>query len=418
MKKQFFLITIFFFLAIEKAEAKLFEVQATRTSTGQTISAGFDSVQEALDYFKGKNLNSIFGTNVDNEPMSVLLNYRGLNASLTYATDQTLTLNIDGIVNNKTFRGVDRDDSVKQLKDFLKHDGGAVLDQVNKRMVAVSPADPIAGNPTSLMWQMVDHDFDLSFSDSLYDTRESDENGKKIGNEMGAGVKYANFNAAGIRSNLVSVSPFSWRRNLFDSDVKLLLKIPVLTMITTEGSKSYQANSSIGLQIPLYKEFWSITPMASIGAVVSVDQASASALHGFSATNKFHIDVNNWGMSLGTMLGRYSTQKISYRNYTSNPDIANTVLKNTFAVNTPPIIASKFATEFSVSNTKYYGTELYIQNGMEYGLALVKTNNRLKNNNEFRTDLKYFDYYTNHIATIGNGSRRIQGVMVNLKFQY
>lgn len=265
---------------------------------------------------------------------------------------------------------------------------------------------------------MADSDFELAFIDSLYDTGETDKKGKKIGDEMGVGIKYANYNAGGITSNMVSLSPFSYRKNINNSDIKLLLQIPVLTTIQTGNARTYQANSSLGLGIPLYKKFWSITPMLSVGAVGSQDQGAASMMRGMSLTNKLHTEIEGWALSLGTMLARYNTEPITINGYTSNPNIANNLLKNSIVLGLPIKNYSDYNAELNVTNTRYYGTDLFIDNAMDYGIGFIKNNHGSKTNNEVRFDIKYFSYRSNNISTIGNGSRRINGIMANLKFQY
>ena len=115
----------------------------------------------------------------------------------------------------------------------------------------ISPIDPIAGNPISLMSQMVYDDFELAFVDAIHDSDEVDENGKKVGSEMGAGVQYSQYNVSGITSRVVALSPFTYRKNIANSGVKLLLKIPALKMISTDNAKTYQASSAKGLIIHL-----------------------------------------------------------------------------------------------------------------------------------------------------------------------
>jgi len=416
-KTQFLFAFLLSFSVIKNSYANLFNITATRSSNGQTASAGFNSAEEAIDYFKGQNLNSIFGTNVDNEAIAINMNYRGLGANLSYNGTNALTLNIDGIVTNKVFTGGNRDASVELLKDYLKSDGGNLINEINKRLAAISPSDPIAGNPASLMSQMVNDDFDLAFVDSLHDNGAVDKNGKKIGNEMGAGVKYENYNVSGINSQVVALSPFSWRRNINNSDVKLLLKIPVFKMVNTESAKSYQASSAVGFHVPLYKDYWSIAPLASIGAGGSQDLASGAMMSGFSVTNKLKYKTDRgFGFHLGTLFGRYQTEKVRVNGYSFNPNITNNILKNSFVVILPVGLMQDYAVDLSATNTRFYGTSLYIQNAMDYGIGFVKTNKTT--NNEARLDLKYYSYNSSNIASIGNGSRRVNGVSANLRFQY
>ena len=409
MKKLLVILTIFSFFLTNTASAKLFNVTATRVSNSQTVSASFDSVEEALDYFDGQNLNNVFGANVDNEAVNIALNYRGLNASLAYDTGSNLTLNIDGIVSNQVFSGANRDASVELLKDYLKSDGGDILNRINKRLAAVSPTDPIAGNPTSLMSQMVDDDFDLAFVDSIHDNSST-------GNEMGVGAKYSSFNVSGIKSDVISIAPFSYRDNFGNSNFKLLLKIPTLKMIQTEGeAKTYQASAAVGMLFPIVKDIWSISPMLSIGAVGSEDLGSAAAMRGISATNKLGFKTKDgFGIHLGTLFGNYATEKLKINDYESDPKIQNNILKNSLVFTLP--LDKQYVVDLAATNNRFFGSDLYIENAMDYSVALVKTSRN--DNNEMKLDLKYYTYDAARTASIGNGKKDVRGFAVNLQFQY
>ena len=184
---------------------------------------------------------------------------------------------------------------------------------------------------------------------------------------MGASAQYSSYNVSGIRSTVVPLSPFSYRRNIFDSDAKLLLKIPTVKMIYTDNSKSYQVSGSVG----------------------------------------FH---------LGILYGNYKTEKLQINGYRSDPKIEDNILKSSFVISIPTDMLRNYVIDLSATNTRFYGTNLYIENAMDYGIGFVKTANA--NNNEMRLDIKYYSYDTARVATIGNGSGKVEGVSVNLKFQY
>lgn len=411
MKKIILLLTIFLAFFSSNSYAQLFNTEVTRISTGQTVSATFHSIKDAINYFDTDNLNSQFGANVSAEPLNANLNFRGLPATLTYSGTNTIVLQIDDIV-TKTFTGTSRDDAINQIEDYFKNGDPAAISQVLRRLAKVSPVDPIAGNPTSLMSQMIDHDFDLTYVDSMYDSPDAGSER----NEMGLGVKYSQYDISGLDAKVLTVAPFSWRRNLGDSDAKFLVRFPTLSAIDTEGGRTYQASAAFGFHIPIIGKVWSVAPLASIGAVGSADLGAASAIHSFSITNKLRFEVEGWGLHVGTLFGNYSTDKVTINDYTSDPQIENNVLKNSLGIRAPLNTMQDYALELSVGNTRFYGTDLYIENAMDYGISFIKTSNVI--NNEFRVDLKYFSYDAERVATIGNGSTKVQGVQVALKFQY
>lgn len=60
-----------------------------------------------------------------------------------------------------------------------------------------------------------------------------------------------------------------------------------------------------------------------------------------------------------------------------------------------------------------FGTDLYIENAMDYGIGFVKYSE--SDNNKVRFDIKYFTYNAQSVATIGNGTKGITGISANLK---
>lgn len=414
MKKNLLLLTIFLSLVGAKnSYAQLFDISVERDSNGQTISASFHSIEDAFDYFDTDNLNNQFGADVSSETVTANLDFRGLPATLSYNGTNGLTLQVDDIVNH-TFTGTSRDDVLEQMKEYFKGQGAGAeaLSKIQRRLAKVSPVDPVAGNPISLMSQMVDHDFDLTYVDALYD---SEEKGAER-NEMGIGVKYGQYNVSGLDSKIVTIAPFSWRRNLGDSRAKFLLRFPTLAAVDTEGGKSYQASAAMGFHFPIIGNVWSIAPLASVGAVGTADLGAASAMSGYSLTNKLNFEVNGWGLHVGTLYGRYATEKVSLNGYTMDANISNNVLKNSLNLRAPLNTLDSYLLELSIGNTRFYGTDLYVENAMDYGVSFIKSSNTT--NNEARLDVKYFQYDAERGASIGDGSKKVRGIQVALKFQY
>lgn len=410
MKKVLSFFTAVFLLSASNSYAQLFDITVTRDLTSDSVSASFHSIEDAIDYFDSDNLSEQFGSNVNAEPISANLNFRGLPASLSYA-GTNLVLQIDDVV-TKTFTGTSRDDVLDQMEEYFKSGGGDDISRIQRRLAKVSPVDPIAGNPISLMSQMVENDFELTYVESMYDSPDADSER----NEMGIGAKYSQYDVSGLKSKVLSVSPFTWRNNFGDSNAKFLIKLPVLAAIDTEGAKTYQLSGALGFHIPLVDKVWSIAPLASLGAVGSADLGAATAIRGVSLTNKLRFDIGDWGLHLGTLFGNYVTEKVSINGYKSDPDIKNNILKNSVGIRAPLDTMQNYALEFNVANTRFYGTDLYIENAMDYGVAFIKTSNQ--SNNEARFDVKYFTYDAERSASIGNGKKGVKGILASLKFQY
>jgi hypothetical protein len=272
---------------------------------------------------------------------------------------------------------------------------------------------------------MVREDFDIMFRSPTYDNdSEKDKNDKRIGSEMGMNFNYTKYKIAGIDAYSVSIPLLiisEYRKNLFNTRTKLLIKLPTATYINVNnGAETYQLKSAIGLEIPLYKEFWKISGLVGAGVVGSVDQGAASGLRSYAGTNTFAIrDFHGFGLRFGTMYGKYKTFKIEYNDYESNPDLQNNVLKNSIVlIKETPIFMGDLNVEFIVSNIQYYGDDLYIESENEYGISLVKTGIKKKSNNELRVDLKYSTADSAREDNYSGQTEKAKTYSLDVKFQF
>ena len=103
------------------------------TSGNSRYQQTFSSAEEAILAFQGSKIETFLPDYNSNAVANATINFRGINIFTSYsANSSALTVSIPDIGFNKTFAGSNRDASVDLLKDFLKKDGGSVVNQLMK----------------------------------------------------------------------------------------------------------------------------------------------------------------------------------------------------------------------------------------------------------------------------------------------
>jgi len=145
--------------------ADLFSVTATMGAT--PAYKGANTVQELFDAIGQKSTIQTYlpGYN-GTQAVDLVANYRGVRINFSYtAGSNTLVMSIPDIGVNESFTGSTREDSQDMLTDWMKKNGASAVEKLMKKLAEVSPSDPIAGNPNSLMSQNVATSFNYGFSD-------------------------------------------------------------------------------------------------------------------------------------------------------------------------------------------------------------------------------------------------------------
>ena len=93
------------------------------------------------------------------------LNYRGIDLKAVYlAGSNKVTFNMPSLNKNWSYEGASRQGSWTQLTDALVQESDLVNDLL-ALMVQYTPNDPVAGNPSSLMYNIVRLDFSAALVD-------------------------------------------------------------------------------------------------------------------------------------------------------------------------------------------------------------------------------------------------------------
>ena len=362
----------------------LFTVEITVSDV--TSSFGFSDVESVFDQVQKDELEAEFPAYDEMARARAAVDYRGLMINLEFADETSLLIfEVPSLDIKEMFRGADRDASIDELKDFMKNEGGKLLNRIQKALIATSPVDPIAGNPGSMMGTMVSEQFEAGFMDQTTNIAEASEAPAAAeedydpdpDNLLHLGARFGRLTADGKQSDIWTLPlgySFRFKEGEGSRLRSLNLSLP-LTYVDVEGATVVHAAFGIGLTYAVSKR-WSLSPAIGAGAVASVDLGSAGGVSSLSLTSAYTIPRKKWSLNVGNMIGYYETLDFKVEGYDFDPGISNTVLRNGLMVSIPSTMGGRdVATEFWVSDTRFFGSELYSEYYDEFGVSfgLAKT---------------------------------------------
>ncbi len=340
------------------------------TSNGSSSNLGFSSVESALNQLKNNQLNATLPNYTSTSIANAAINFRGLPVTVSYPTNGTaLVFQIPSLGVNQTFQGTTRDDSQNQLIDFLKKNN--IYGRILNSLAAVSPTEPLAGNPTSLMSRMVGRDFAVAFSGAGGGTTS------QRGGEIGLGLAYGHFTQGGVAVDSITI-PISYSYK-FEADPRYVLTIDLpLDYNDSGGAAGAAATLGVSLSIPV-TDAWTVTPKISTGAAGSVDLGSAGALIAGTVTSAYKFKA--WGVDfvMGNMVGVVKSIPLSFGQYSFDPKLTNEFMKNGIMVSRPLSLLG-VRTEFLqdaeaqvwIMDTRFTGSKLYDDSYQEAGFSIGK----------------------------------------------
>ncbi len=351
------------------------------TSEGLTYQESYSSVEDVINGIDEDYIRQQISNYTDQSDVSGTINFRGVSVALSFTKDSTeLTLNIPTIGVQEIFIGGTRDDSVDQLEEWFKSEGGDALTDLMQSLAASTANDPIAGNPNSLMANIVQSDYDSAFTSTVSNVKQSAEvktdATASTSNLMGIGARFGSYQQDDLDSQHLFL-PLSYTV-LFDNSFNTLkFKMPV-AMTNVDGAESYSLGFGIelGLQVT---DNWRLTPSVNYGTVASIDLGSVGQIASGSVTSASKIEIGNCELSMGNMVGYYKTLEFSYDEYSFDPEIANTVIRNGLMLSIPTEnILNSTSLELFVTDTRYSGSDLYIDSYDEIGFSFGSTKNEGK----------------------------------------
>lgn len=353
------------------AKADLFSITLTQGSN--TTTKGFTSVVDIFDQYEDGTLDTILAGYDPYAPAEGVLDFRGIRMELNYTDGGTLgkqlVFNVPAIgINNLTFDGVTQEQAFDAFKDYLKTNQDDLLTKILKESVSHTPYDAVAGNPTSLMAQMTD----IAFSNPTLNVTER----ALISGQTGGFVLLAPSGGSHKIKGEDGVERTATTLNLplgytfkFDNNWALGIDMP-LSYIDLDGSVTYAAQLGLSLQMPLYKDKWLLTASGRIGATASEDTLSGGFLYMASLTSSYTFNVKETSVTIINMYGHVQDYTLDVKGYDIEYGLKNDVFKNGIAVKQQ--LSSKTALTVFGYDTRYSGSDLYIDAYDELGLSFTK----------------------------------------------
>lgn len=326
----------------------------------------FNTAQDLIDALETEQLSGLDATYDGTQIANLNVLFNSLPIALSFPNSgftgngAELVFSIPALGISKTFNGADRDASQDLLEDYLK-DSGVIAD-IMKYQAANSPHSPISG-PGGIIPTAVSSDFN-----EVFNTMPAQQDGQPA-SLIGAGL---GFSALSVddRDTKVTTIPLSYTvRNNIDPRRQLVFSMPI-TVADTDGAKAYSVSFGAGYRFPI-NEAWTLTPAVRYGVTASEDLATVAGVVSATLASTYALRFEKFDMAIGNMLGYYSTTKVQAGDYSFDPKIHNTVLRNGVMVSQPITISGKrMAIEYSLIDTRYLGTEIFVDNTQEFGITL------------------------------------------------
>ncbi|MBI2381577.1 MAG: hypothetical protein HYV16_12580 [Gammaproteobacteria bacterium] len=367
-------------------------------SGNDSFNTHFNDAEEATEFFADSSLTDFLPSYDDGtgaggittaSAASFLLDFRGLPMNLSFdSASPTLNLNIGSLGIHQHFEGATRRESVDLFVEWMKENQDGNLDRIMAALAEVSPVDPIAGNPASLMNQMID---DVAADSMFVDSSEMNsftDQGKDSENRIGLGLDYARYDTDRGNQDQYRL-PLSYTVR-FDGnpDRQLMLKLPV-TYTTVDGARSYALPFSAILRWPVNPN-WTLTPAVTYGITGSEELGSGGKVYSYFLTSSYVIRLDSMDLTIGNMAGRSETLETDIGDYSFEPELKNTVLRNGVLLSMPTDwLGGGNRLEFFLVNTTMSGSDLYLDKYNVVGASFGPRRSQIGKANEYNFGFKY-----------------------------
>ncbi|KAF0812731.1 hypothetical protein IGB42_02571 [Andreprevotia sp. IGB-42] len=345
----------------------LFLIDATMN--GQTAHAGFNTAEDAANLYTTGELDNILPGYNGTQAVVSRLNFRGMPVNLSYPTagSTLMVFDVPSINEHKTFQGATRDESQAQFKDYLEKNPD-LLARMQKELVKVSPVDPVAGNPNSLMSRTATLDYAQGFA--VGPTGASGGDGV---NKFGVAITYSHMVTDAVNglssqdSDTISL-PLSYSHRFDEPNHELIVNLP-LSYTTNNGAKSYDAGAGILYRWPA-RENWVLSVGGNLRATGSVDLLSGAALASGTLMSSYVFgDVDApWTLTMGNMISYYRSVSGKINGSSYNPELSNIIYKNGLLY-AHKLGGDERTVEVYIVDTRFSGTDLFSSYQDEIGIT-------------------------------------------------
>lgn len=283
-------------------------------------------------------------------------------------------------IHNQVFSGRTREQSEDQLEDWLKNSD--VIGKIMNYQAKNSATSPITG-VGGIMPVLASTDFNQSIeaisniTPSLNTTTSSinnttDTTPVAVNNTLGIAVNVGSYSVKGSddRVNTYTI-PLSYSfKNNQNEQKQFILSLP-LTMYSIGKAKGYHLGLGMAYRFPI-SEQWALTPGIRYALTGSVDRATAASIMSGSVTSTYQIPMQKFDLNIANMVGYYRTGKFKVDEYSFNPNIKQTMLRNGIMLSQPISVKNHpLAIEYSLIDTRYIGGDKpFMRDMQELGITI------------------------------------------------
>lgn len=346
----------------------IYNIKVDDITSGETFSKGSSNLSDIINLFETDSFIANLPGYNDTDNVKATLDMRGLPVNLSYIGNKII-FNVPSINVNESFEGNTRDESNQLFEDWMKNNGAGTMEKIMKELARVSPVDPIAGNSNSVMFKSVESDFTSGFLNTASKQNNSTSNGNANQNTFSIMPSFKSLDVDGKNSNSYSLPLEYAFVSKDDANQKLAFKLP-LSYTEVEGATSYSLGLGLAYYQPITDE-WTITPSLGYSMVGSIDLGTLAQVGSASLTSSYTYELNeSQRLSLGNMVGYYSTVKFYSGDYAYDPGIKNVVYRNAlmYSIDTDNLMNNTSIDLYAI-NTKFTGTELYNDQYNEFGFS-------------------------------------------------
>lgn len=385
--------------------------------TTQAKTVGYNTMSEIIDDIDGGAFDNLFkGFDRVHDTASADLDIRGLSFTVDYHYEGSSASDVAGsnvvdpyrmvlIIPGVTPPGGEpfKADSYAALQQDVKEwvqDNPGTMDAIASAMVSQTPFDPVGGNPSSLMAQMVDHAFDMG--DNVY---PNSFQGKSRG-FFNIIPSYENYSVRNDTVQMLSL-PIEYGRYFNGGKTALLFDMPIYLTLT-DGSKTYSAALGVGLQ-HYFNQHWALIPSFYSGATGSIDLAAGSLVFGGNIKSRLRFEPKpTWQVGVSNMLGYIWTQPVKIGSMKSPYVLQNWATKNGVDISKQLRRSPYFVRAF-YNNTYIFGHSAWYIN--TYNTVGINLTRRLTRDN------LAFNRWSIGVSYLF-GAKNYQGFNVNASFGF
>jgi hypothetical protein len=255
------------------------------------------------------------------------------------------------------------------------------------------------------MSNIVEQNFAAGIGGFATSMRNPDEcaGGGDTDNLFGFGLNMGRYNVDGEEASSISL-PLSY---IIRSDAnprrQFSISLP-LSYTQVGSSKGYGLGLNLAYRLPVTKQ-WALTPGVGAGATGSIDLGSVGAVRSLSLASAYVIPLGQNDLSIGNMVGQYKSMKVTVGDFSYDPKVSNVAFRNglTFSQRVDLFGAGR-RIEYSFADTRFTGTELFIEQTQELSVVLASSGSSINGNKFWRFGGKYLysDKFKSYMFTMGS----------------